>query len=243
MKITFLGTGNAFAPQRDWGCILVNDAILLDAGPSMLVNLNRLQLDATAIRHIFISHFHGDHFFGLPFFLLNHYFVARTSEPLAIIGPPGVEQRVHDLMALAYPDIFVMRGWPRPLQFVEVMPGSMQEIDGVQFTAIPVVHGNEKIKSFGYRLLLDDGILAYTGDTTLTDTLDDLFADARVAIMEADSHEESPVHLGRRDLQILLARMPESCQVFLNHLDTRSSDPWKDLPVTVPDDLASFTIS
>ena len=240
MQITFLGTGNAFAPQRDWACILVNDTILLDAGPSVLVNMKRLQRSPAQLRHIFISHFHGDHFFGLPFLLLDMYFVSTTEDSLTLIGPPGIEERVRQLMMLAYPDIMT-RGWPRPITFVEAQPGTRQSVDGLSFTAVSVHHADDYLQPFGYRLYLDDGILAYSGDTAMTPALQELMTDARVIILEAASQDESTVHLGRRSLQALLARTPAGSHILLNHLDTPDAEAWQDLPVTVPRDLQQFT--
>jgi len=240
MQITFLGTGNAFAPQRDWACILVNDTILLDAGPSALVNMKRLRHSPAQLRHIFISHFHGDHFFGLPFLLLDMYFVSTTEEPLTLIGPPGIEEHVRQMMTLAYPDI-MDRGWPRPITFVEAQPEARQTVDGLTFSAVPVRHADDYLKPFAYRLYFDDGILANSGDTAVTPALQDLVAGARVVILEAASQEESTVHLGLRALRELLARMPKDSQVLLNHLDTPDAKAWQDLPVTVPRDLQQFT--
>jgi ribonuclease BN (tRNA processing enzyme) len=241
MRITFLGSGNAFVPQRDWGCVLVNDTILLDAGPSMLASLKRLGGNPAAIRHIFISHFHGDHFFGLPFLLLEYYFVTRTSEPLAIVGPPGVEEMVTKTMTLAYPDI-MSRGWPRPLHFQEVAPGAVQTIDGVAYEAIEVEHGGDVLRAFGYRLHLPDGVLCYSGDTSMTDAIFDLVAGARAIIIEAASQDDSAVHLGREAMRTILARVPQDSVVFLNHLDTPSADPWRGWKVIVPEDLRSYEV-
>ena len=48
---------------------------------------------ATAIDVILITHFHGDHFAGLPFLLLDAQFTRRT-RPLVIAGPAGIETRL-----------------------------------------------------------------------------------------------------------------------------------------------------
>ncbi|MHB9026238.1 MAG: MBL fold metallo-hydrolase [Armatimonadota bacterium] len=241
MKLTYLGSGNAFVPQRDWSCILVNDTILLDAPPTVLGNMKRLNLDPTQLRHIFISHFHGDHFFGLPFLLLEYHFNSRTDEPLAMIGPPGIEEIVRQVMTLAYPDV-AQFGWPRPVSFTEVRAGEIHTVDGLSFSAVPVPHVPFPQEAFGYRLHLDDGILAYSGDTEMSDALFALIADANAVILEASAQEVSPIHLGRQALRQILQRLPAHCPVFLNHLDTPDATAWQDLPVIVPDDLHSYLI-
>ena len=45
MELTFLGTGNAFAPTRYWSAFLVDDRYLFDAPPTLLPHMNRLGKD------------------------------------------------------------------------------------------------------------------------------------------------------------------------------------------------------
>ncbi|MHB9134141.1 MAG: MBL fold metallo-hydrolase [Armatimonadota bacterium] len=242
MKLSFLGTGNAFAPQRDWSSILVNDRILLDAGPSMLVNLKRLKANPATIRYLFISHFHGDHFLGVPFLLLEYHFITRTDEPLTIIGPPGVEEHIRQLMELAYPDV-VRLGWPRPMQFIEAQANTTQSVDDLTFSAIRMAHMSETMIAYGYRLHLPDGVLAYSGDTSMTSALFQLVAGAQVIILEASSEETSTVHLGKEALRTLLARIGEDSIVFFTHFDTPEDDPWQGFNAIVPHDLESYDIT
>lgn len=241
MEITFLGSGNAFMAERECGCILVNDTIMLDAGPGALLSLKRLHKDTAKITHIFLSHFHADHCFGLPFLLLEWMFIAKTDALLVIVGPAGVEERVHTIMELAFPEIMAM-GWPRPMIFHEVNPGTVETVAEVTFTAIQVEHGAPYQKCYGYRLQMTEGVLAYSGDTHLCTALQELVTDARALIIEADSHPTSPVHIGTTDLRTLLAGVPATTQIFLNHLDTPDATIWQGLPVTVAEDLRSYTI-
>lgn len=239
VKLTYLGTGNAFVPKRAWASVLVNDTILLDAGPSALLGLKQLSLNPASIRHIFLSHFHADHFFGLPFLLLEYYFSSPTDEPLAIIGPPGIEERVKQLLTLAYPEV-VDRGWPRPITFVEADAGQPQTVNGLTFTAVPVDHVPQFLQAFGYRIQLPDGEVAFSGDTRMTDALYTLIDKAKVCILEATSQDESPVHIGRHDLERLLAHIPGDTLVLLNHLDTPDPEPWYGMNVMVPHDLQTY---
>ena len=105
MEITFLGTGNAFAPGRSWAAMLVNRHIMLDAGPAVLMNMKKLGVDPAEVTHIFITHFHGDHFLGLPFLFLEYNFMSKTDKPLWITGPVGIEDKARQALELAYPDV------------------------------------------------------------------------------------------------------------------------------------------
>jgi len=92
LELTFLGSGNAFAsaPERYWSSFLANGRYLFDAPPTLLPHLKRLGMAPTNIEVVFISHFHGDHFMGLPFLFLEHVYLTERRDDLFIVGPPGV---------------------------------------------------------------------------------------------------------------------------------------------------------
>ena len=84
LNLTFLGSGNAFAPKRYWGTILVEEDILLDASPVTLPHLRMMDKDPGKINYILITHLHGDHFLGLPFLFLDSLYVTeRENSPVS----------------------------------------------------------------------------------------------------------------------------------------------------------------
>src|SRR5262245_35726680 len=97
VEVMFLGSGDAFGSGgRFQTCILVKTPtsnFLIDCGASSLVAMKRCGTRPVDIQHILISHLHGDHFGGLPFFLLDAQFSKRET-PLLIAGPPGTQARV-----------------------------------------------------------------------------------------------------------------------------------------------------
>src|SRR5579884_2415633 len=105
LDLAFVGSGNAFAPQRCWSGFLLNERHLFDVPPTALYSLNLMGVELAGIDTVFISHFHGDHFFGLPFLLLNFAYQTRRSRELTIVGPPGTEALVRQLTELAYPTL------------------------------------------------------------------------------------------------------------------------------------------
>ena len=98
MKITFLGTGEAFG-KKEHTSILINDEILLECGLHTLMQL--MKIKKMGIKVIYISHFHADHALGLPSFLLALNEEGRK-ERLTIIGPKGMENYVKESLNLSY---------------------------------------------------------------------------------------------------------------------------------------------
>ncbi|MBU0703092.1 MAG: MBL fold metallo-hydrolase [Chloroflexi bacterium] len=77
-EVVFLGTGDAFsAGRRSNVALLIEDAdfrMLVEAGPMVMQQLARANVQAVEIDQLFVSHSHGDHVLGFPMFALNRSF-------------------------------------------------------------------------------------------------------------------------------------------------------------------------
>ncbi len=101
MQVRFVGCGDAFGSGGRFNtCFHVTGGhvnFLIDCGASSLPALKRCGIARNDIDLILITHFHGDHFAGLPFFLLDAQF-SRRCRPLVIAGPEGIEARLTQVM-------------------------------------------------------------------------------------------------------------------------------------------------
>jgi len=149
LDVAFLGSGNALARSRCWSGFLLNRRYLFDTPPTALLSLNRLEADLAAIDTIFISHFHGDHFFGLPFLFLDYAHRTRRRSDLTLVGPPGLEERVERLMEIGYPRTFSHEAGYRRL-YAEVSDGAEGELNGLSFRAVGVEHGEGAMPCLGF---------------------------------------------------------------------------------------------
>ena len=141
IELLFLGSGNAFAQRRAYGSFLVDGRILFEATPTTLPALREMGKPLEEIRYIFISHFHGDHCFGLPFIFLDHYFMTKRKKPLTIIGPKGLKKLTHTLIDLAFPDTRKRYSRNFPVEFLEVSPGKEYALQGITFKVFKMSHG------------------------------------------------------------------------------------------------------
>jgi ribonuclease Z len=211
MRIAFLGTGSAFSLERYNGAVVVDGRLLLDGGAPLLPHMHRLGIDPGAIEALFLTHFHGDHVLGLPPFLLYRAFV--PSGPVAIVGPPGVRDRVTDLLRLAWGDEWTRLG--EGLELIYHEGAAEGEVAAVRYEAVKLVHGDTDCR--GYRLHIDGRVLAYAGDTTATPPLDELVRGAAVAITEATAPDPGAVHTSWDEAEALAARHPDTRFLF-NHV-------------------------
>ena len=155
------------------------------------------------IEAVFISHFHADHFFGLPFLFLDAKYGGRTKD-LTIVGPPGIEAATHGLLELGYPGVANSPGYTR--RYVEADDGCSNEAAGLNFTASLVKHVDE-FECFAYRVEIGGRSLVYSGDTTLCEGLLRLVRGADVIVTEC-SCTDVPVHLGPKDVEVVAKQAP-----------------------------------
>jgi ribonuclease BN (tRNA processing enzyme) len=169
MRLTILGSGDAFSSGgRLPSCYFVETggtAFLLDCGPAALAAIKRLGRTTNDMDAIVISHLHGDHFGGLPFFLIDAIYPAQRTAPLTLIGPPGLEARFRLACEVFYPRVL---DTPRnfPLTFLELAPDKREEIEtlpGVAVTPFEVNHFSGS-PSYALRFELEDKVFAFSGD-------------------------------------------------------------------------------
>lgn len=173
MRVRFLGSGDAFGSGgRFQACIHVTAdeaTFLIDCGASTLIAMRRYGVAPTDVQSIFISHFHGDHFGGLPFFLLDAQFVSKRTSPLTIAGPPGIEARTRELMEILFPGSSQTKQ-VFPVEFVELEEGRENPVGRVAVTPYRVAHGSGFIP-YALRVRCGGKVIAYSGDTEWTEAL------------------------------------------------------------------------
>ena len=76
-----------------------NQLFLIDCGEGTQVQLRKRHLKFSRIDHIFISHLHGDHFFGLPGLLATFRLMGREKD-IHIFGPKGIKEAITVFMRL-----------------------------------------------------------------------------------------------------------------------------------------------
>ncbi|ANK81590.1 MAG: MBL fold metallo-hydrolase [Rhizobiales bacterium NRL2] len=211
VTVTAVGSGDAFGSggrlQTCYHVAAGEGAFLIDCGATVLVGLKRLGLEPNAIHTVFITHFHLDHFFGLPLFILDAQFGSRRRTPLTIVGPTGIEARLEQVMELAYPG---SAGAQRKFEteIVELAAGGTAAVNDVAARAIGVSHGNPGGPNFGYRLTAGGRTVAYTGDTEWTEALVELGRGADLLIAEAYMpSKRAPLHLDLETLSGNLGRI------------------------------------
>jgi ribonuclease Z len=119
------------------------ELILFDCGEGTQQQMMRAKTGMMSLSSIYISHFHADHFLGIPGLIQTMSFMGRT-EPLNIYGPPGTVEFTELFKALGYFNLkYEIRG-------IRLTPGDTVEGKGYIIRALETEHN---IPSLGYALI------------------------------------------------------------------------------------------
>lgn len=232
VTVQFLGSGDAFGSGgRDQTCIHVaaeGFQFLMDCGASALASMKRQGVRPSAIDAILITHLHGDHFGGIPFFVLDAQLVSKRTKPLLIAGPPDLERRIHAAMEVFFPGSSSVKQ-KFSIAYIELAAEAPTSVGPFTVIAFPVVHASGA-PAYALRVAYAGKTIAYSGDTEWTDALVQAAQDADLFICEAYFFDKKVKnHL---DYQTLMAHCPElKCRrMILTHM---SNDMLSRLPLEI----------
>jgi ribonuclease BN (tRNA processing enzyme) len=221
MKLTIAGCGDAFGSGGRFNtCFFLETAkaaLLVDCGASALPALKAQRIDPNRIDAIVLSHLHGDHFGGLPFFLLDAQFLARREKPLLIAGPPGARARIDAAMEVFFPKSTGTK-WRFPWRVEEVAVGVPADVLGHSLLTAEVIHPSGA-PSTALRLSDGEKVFAYSGDTEWTDALLPIAAQADLFICECYAFAGKLT--GHLTWEILKARLGDlhAQRIMLTHMN------------------------
>lgn len=142
MDVTFLGTGASWpTSERGLSAIAVKrgpEVILFDCGEGTQRQMQASDVSYQQITQIYLTHYHGDHCFGVPGLLKTMALNERT-KPLWLFGPRGLHRMVDGFRKIG--------GWPKQfdIHVREMEPGDIEERDGYTVMAHAADHSVQNI--------------------------------------------------------------------------------------------------
>ena len=169
MKLTILGCHSASPHENKNPTAQLLDIkghrFLIDCGEGTQVQLRKAKVSFVHIKHIFISHLHGDHFYGLPGLVSSFRLLGREA-PLHIYGPKGIKEALSLLLKLA-------NSWTNfPLHFHELGSNAsvcVFEDDDVVVHTIPL---NHRVYTNGFLFAEKEGYRRINADSAETAGID-----------------------------------------------------------------------
>jgi ribonuclease Z len=146
LDVVFLGTAGSMPTARRAPTALLvrrgGEKLLIDCGEGTQRQLLRSDVGLVDLEEIFVSHYHADHYLGLPGMLKT--FALRGRElPLTVHGPPGLRDLFGSLKR-------IFGRLTYELDLVELRPGDVLDRDGYRLLAFRVEHG---VSAVGYAVV------------------------------------------------------------------------------------------
>lgn len=221
LELTFLGSGNAFVGDRYWSSFVLNRRYIFDAPPTLLPHLNKLGIPTLGIAAVFITHFHADHFFGLPFLFLDYEHLSNRTEDLAIVAPPGARELLEKVSELGFPGL--THGiQPYRRIYLEAQDGKEGTAADLPFLAVRVEQESSRsLECFGYKVNLGGRTVSYTGDTVMCDGVRELARDADALVIDCSCwREPCEHHISLDDIRRFRKEVPPETKFILTHLES-----------------------
>jgi ribonuclease BN (tRNA processing enzyme) len=238
MRLHVLGCGDAFGSggrQQSAYLVETNDCLfLLDCGPTALLAMKRAGFDPQRLDAIILSHLHGDHFGGLPFFFIDDLYRKPRHKPLIIAGPPGTEDRTLRLTEIMY------GGARGPEQtslhvFQVLRPDQAQRVGPLEVFPFRVPHQTHDI-SLGLKVGYKGKQILFSGDSAWTELFIEHARGVDLFLCECSFYrEQTGMHINYQTLQANLPRL-ECGRVVLTHLGEEMLAHKDELTVTSAND-------
>jgi ribonuclease Z len=146
LDVVFLGTsGSTPTAQRALSATLVRrggDRLLFDCAEGTQRQLLRSDVGLVELEEVFLTHYHADHYLGLPG-MLKTYALRGRELPLTLYGPRGLRELLTSLRR-------IFGRLTYPVDPVELEPGAILDRDGYRLETFAVHHG---VPATGYALV------------------------------------------------------------------------------------------
>ncbi len=219
MKIKILGNGGAINNGLPYSSFIINDDVLVESPPDVVNSIFRENIDPRKIKAIYISHFHADHYFGLPFLFLRKFFDGSKNS-IKVIGPRGIEDRVKEICIIAFGSKHPMQIWVKDYITYKEIENSQAISIGphCKLKPIEMLHFPE---TYGFVLNSAGNKVAYFADTYWQDSLLEYIEDVNTVIVDLNGKktDKKNVHISENDLlQYALPKIKSSVKFYGTHL-------------------------
>ena len=149
LDVVFFGTsGSMPTADRAPTALMIRrggDRLLFDCAEGTQRQMLRSNVGLVDLREVFLTHYHADHYLGLPG-MLKTFSLRGREAPITVYGPPGLSDLFNSLRR-------IFGKLTYPYELVELSPGDSIEREDYGLVTFPVAHG---VSSVGYALVEED---------------------------------------------------------------------------------------
>lgn len=231
MKVKIIGSGSMWTAYNS-ASYLIDDDIIVDFPNGMCKYLFKLGIDPRKINNVIITHFHGDHYFDIPFYFLLK---SRADDKrINIYCSSEGKKKNHKILKLAFPNSAkevtneIILNYEFSTDF---------SINNYNVTKLLVDHGSMK-PAYGYIFSKDNIKFGFTGDTTLCENVAYMASNCNYLFCDCMFIKGTTKHIGIDMLKVLCNKY-SNCNFVVGHIEDSTREELKKLDIKnliVPED-------
>ena len=229
MKVKVIGSGSMWNEYNS-ASYLIDKKTMIDFPNGTCKNLFRFDINPNSIENIVITHFHGDHYFDIPF-----YFLLKSKYKLLDVniycGKEG-KRKIKNLLKLAFPNSTteILKTLNLKYEHKNIFTLKNYSVERVE-----VEHG--RMTAYGYILEDKDKYIGFTGDTSLCENVEYMSSKCDYLFCDCMFPEGTAKHMG-------IEKYPQ-CTFVVSHMEISTRDKLNELKIKniiVPEDGEEITI-
>lgn len=195
MKIKLLGTGSSYSVSN-CSSLIIDEKILIDAGPGLVKQLIKDKFDFTKIETVLITHLHSDHILDFfQYILMINYL--RIEHVVNVYMPKNTREKIKGMFKILYEDYyddFISK----KINFIEISNNDEINFDNYNIKVKEVIHTG--INSYGFII---NNKLGITGDTMLCDSVEEIVRSSKLIICDCSMMVGDIYHMGIDNIEYL----------------------------------------
>ena len=231
MKIQVIGSGSMWTKYNS-ACYLIDDNIMIDFPNGACKYLYRLDIIPNTINNIVLTHFHGDHYFDMPFYILNKS--KSDNKDVNIFCSKEGKKKINRIGVLAFPNSFKEACNSLNLRYYF---NDNFIIEDYKVEKVLVKHGRMK-PAFGYIFSKGNICVGFTGDTSLCENVEFLSSKCKYLFCDCMLIKGNGKHQGIDNLEYLSKKYP-NCTFVVSHLEDVTREKLNEMNIQniiVPED-------
>ncbi len=224
MNLKIIGSASMFTKHNS-ASYLIDNKILVDIPNGTCKELRRIGVNPNNIENVLITHFHGDHYFDMPFYLLGKVVNKEIDNSNIYCSKDGIK-KIKTSLKISFPNSIKKIHEHTNINYITT---KNFDLDKYKVQKIPVDHGDMK-PAYGYIFLNNNKCVGFTGDTSLCDAVEYMASACHHLICDCALVEGNKKHMGIDNI-IYLANKYKKCEFLLSHINDKTREELKNISV------------
>jgi len=223
MKVKVIGSGSMWN-ENNSASYMIDDHILVDIPNGMCKNLFRQEITPKQIDTVLITHFHGDHYFDMPFYMILKS--KAENKNINMYCSKDGKKKIKRLLKLAFPNSV-----KSIYESVNMKYNHEDEFKLNNYDVIVVELDHGRMKPANGYIISDNKIkVGFTGDTTLCENVEYMSKECNYLFCDCMFKIGTNKHMGIDNLQYLSKKYPK-CKFVVSHMENDTREELKKLKI------------